>query len=186
MQNLFKSIVMPSLAALLLFAPVAVGEVLAQDQQADQQKASSPVKKTTETIGTWTLTCATQDEKTRCGLQQQLANKKNKQVVASAIIRIAKDGGAELVLETPTGILLAPGVTIAVDGQEAGKAPFTACAPRGCEASITIDQNLINALAKGKAFSVTVKSIRGKDLSLQFQLDGFTKAYAAFKKGVTN
>lgn len=177
------------LAGLLLAMPVLTGEVRAQDQSTDQTaqppKDQPPVKTTTETIGNWTLACSTSGESTRCAIQQSLANSKTNQVVASATVRIAKQGGAELMFETPTGVELAPGVVVAVDGQEAGKAPFTACAPRGCGASIMIDQALINSLAKGKVLSIALRSIRGKTVTLEFQLEGFTKAYAAFKSGNT-
>jgi invasion protein IalB len=115
-----------------------------------------------------------------------LANPKNQQVIAAAAVRISKDGGAELLVQAPTGVVIAPGVKLSVDGQETAKAPFTACAPRACEAIFKIDQNLINSLAKGKALAATVETLRGKSANIEFQLDGFVKAYAAFKKGVTN
>ena len=57
--------------------------------------------------------------------------------------------------------------------------------PRACQAAVIIDQDLINKLAKGTALGATVQTLRGKPLGLQFTLEGFTKAYAAFKKGVT-
>lgn len=185
MNNVIKTLCVPALAAVLLFAAGATGTVQAQDEAAEQPKAADPVKKTTETIGTWTVICSEAAEKSRCVAQQQLANTKNKQVVAAALVRLSKEGGAELVLQTPSGVILAPGVTLTVDGEEAGKAPFEICAPRGCEASLLINQDLINKLAKGKSFTVTVQSMRGKSVALEFQLDGFTKAYAAFKNGVT-
>ena len=87
--------------------------------------------------------------------------------------------------DTPTGIMITPGVALKVDDKDAGTATIRACGPRACEAAAVIDQNLINSLAAGKVLSISVQSVRGKDLSLQFQLDGFTKAYGSFKKAIT-
>lgn len=175
--------------ALVLLAPFSVGshgEAVAQEQDSGTKKQDTgPVKTTTEQIGKWTLTCSTASSKTRCLVQQKLASKKNNQVVASARVQIGKDGSAELVFDAPTGVLIAPGVALKVDDKDAGVASFRACGPRGCEASAVIDQNLINTLASGKVLAITVQSVRGKGLTMQFQLDGFTKAYAAFKKAIT-
>ena len=85
----------------------------------------------------------------------------------------------------PTGVVIGPGMALAVDGEEAAKAAFRTCGPRACQAAVIIDQDLINKLAKGTALGATVQTLRGKPLGLQFTLEGFTKAYAAFKKGVT-
>ena len=185
MNAFIKSLLAPSVAVLLLGAQGALGDVLAQEQPAEQPQAGAAPKDTkTEVFGSWTVVCST-GEKKRCVAQQQLANAKNNQVLAAAAVRIG-DSGAELILQTPSGVVIAPGVTLSVDSQETAKAPFTACAPRACEAIFKIDQNLINSLAKGKSFIATVQSLRGKNVNIEFQLDGFVKAYAAFKKGVTN
>lgn len=185
MSKPIKSSIVLSAAMLLLMALGHGTPVMAQDQAAEQPKAEAAGKTKSEKFGTWTVICST-EEKNRCVAQQQLASNKNKQVIAAAMVRLGKEGGAEFTVQLPPGVVIAPGVTLTVDDKELAKAPFFACAPRGCEASFKIDQNLINGLAKGKALSASVTSLRGKVVAIQFKLDGFVKAYAAFKKGVTN
>ena len=184
MADVLKALWGPSLAVLVLFAPGAGADALAQDSAAEQPEANADARKNTvETFETWTVVCSSAEKK-RCVAQQQLSNPNNQQIIASATVRLTKDGFAELSVQTPSGVMLAPGVTLKVDDKETAQAPFVACAPRACEANFKIDQNLINSLAKGKTLSARVQSLRGKDVGIDFQLNGFVKAYAAFKNGV--
>jgi len=180
-MNLFVRSLLPAAAALVLIAAVP-----AMAQEEDGEAAAGPGSKTTtETIGSWTVTCSQGGKANRCVMLQRLATKEKRQVVASASIRITQEGGAELNVAMPTGVFIAPGMVLLVDGAEAAKAAFRTCGPRACQAALTIDQDLINKLAKGKTFNTNVQMMGGKPLSLQFSLEGFTKAYAAFKKGVS-
>lgn len=185
MNKLVKSACVTAAAMLLLMAHGAGKHVLAQEGSAEQAPAEGASKKTTsETFGSWTVVC-TSGEGKLCIVQQQLANAQNQQVLATAAVKLNPEGGAVFLVQTPSGVMIAPGMVLAVDNQEVAKAPFVACAPRACEAAFKIDQSLINSLAKGKALSATVQSIRGKGVNIVFQLDGFVKAYAAFKSGVS-
>lgn len=176
MNGLFRSLI-PAAAALALFA--------AAPAMAQEEEAGAGAKTTTETIGSWTVTCSEGGEVKRCVMQQRLATKEKRQVVASATIRVTKEGGAELIIAMPTGVVIGPGIALAVDEGEAATAAFRTCGPRACQGAVSIDQALINKLAKGKTLGATVQTLRGKPLGLQFTLDGFTKAYTAFKKGVS-
>ena len=179
MNRLVRSLLPAAAAFAILAAPA-----MAQEEDGDAA-ASVGGKTTTETIGSWTVTCSEGGKAKRCVMQQRLATKEKRQVVASATVRVPQEGGAELVIAMPTGVVIAPGMVLAIDGKEAAKAAFRTCGPRACQASVAIDQNLINTLAKGKTLGATVQTLRGKPLGLQFTLEGFTKAYAAFKKGVS-
>ena len=176
MNGLFRSLITAA-AALALFA--------AAPAMAQEEEAGAGAKTTTETIGSWTVTCSEGGEVKRCVMQQRLATKEKRQVVASATIRVTKEGGAELIIAMPTGVVIGPGIALAVDEGEAATAAFRTCGPRACQGAVSIDQALINKLAKGKTLGATVQTLRGKPLGLQFTLDGFTKAYTAFKKGVS-
>jgi invasion protein IalB len=178
MNGLFRSLITAA-AALALFA---AAPAMAQEEEA---AAGAGAKTTTETIGSWTVTCSEGGEVKRCVMQQRLATKEKRQVVASATIRVTKEGGAELIIAMPTGVVIGPGIALAVDEGEAATAAFRTCGPRACQGAVSIDQALINKLAKGKTLGATVQTLRGKPLGLQFTLDGFTKAYTAFKKGVS-
>jgi invasion protein IalB len=175
-----KSLI-PAAAALAL---CLVAPAMAQEEDADAAGGVG-AKTTTETIGSWTVTCSEGGKANRCVMQQRLATKEKRQVVASATIRVTKEGGAELIIAMPTGVVIGPGMAVTVDEAEAGKAAFRTCGPRVCQAAVSIDQDLINKLAKGKTLGATVQTLRGKPLGLQFTLDGFTKAYSAFKKSVS-
>lgn len=180
MNGLFRSFLAATAALMLLAAAPAT----AQEEDADAE-AGAGAKTTTETIGSWTVTCSEGSKGKRCIIQQRLATKEKRQVVASATIRLTQEGGAELIIAMPTGVVIGPGMALAVDGEDAAKAAFRTCGPRACQAAVIIDQDLINKLAKGTALGATVQTLRGKPLGLQFTLEGFTKAYAAFKRGVT-
>ena len=159
---------------------------MAQTNQDDQAaKPAAPQKTMTQQFGGWAFTCSYFQDSTHCVLVQKMVGKDKKQVVASAIVTIAKEGGAELVLQVPTGLDLTPGLELAIDGKSVGKAAYRACAPRVCEASIPLDKGLLNKLAAGKLLALTMTGMRGKKVKIDMPLTSFTEAYTAFQKEVT-
>lgn len=175
-----------SAAVLFLFAQGTSLSVMAQDSGAEQPKAGAAKSNyTTQPFGAWTLVCTTGDKKA-CILQQQLVDPKSKRPLASATVEVTTERGAELLMQSPPGVFIEPGMGLKIDDKEAAKAPFTACAPRACEAVFKIDQALINGLANGKELSIAIQSISGKPVNIGFQLNGFVEAYAMLKNSITN
>ena len=160
-------------------------QVAQSAEEGQAKKPQAPTKTTSQQFGGWTFTCSYFEKSTHCVLVQKMVGKDKKQVLLSAIVSIAKEGGAELVLQVPTGLDLLPGLELAVDGKAAGKAVYRACAPRICEASIPLDKALLNKLAAGKQLSLTMTGMRGKKVKIDMPLASFTEAYTAFQKEVT-
>lgn len=175
-----------SAAVLFLFAQGTSLSVQAQDSNAAQPKAGAAQSKfTTQAFSAWTLVCAA-DDKTACIMQQQLVDPKSKRPLATATVQITKERGAELLVQSPPGVFIEPGMALKIDDKDAAKAPFTACASRACEAVFKIDQDLINGLAGGKELGIVIQSVSGKPVTIGLQLTGFSEAYAALKNNVAN
>jgi invasion protein IalB len=160
-------------------------QIAQSTQEGQDKKPQAPLKTTSQQFGGWAFTCSYFEKSTHCVLVQKMVGKDKKQVLVSAIVSIAKEGGAELVLQVPTGLDLTPGLELAVDGKTAGKAVYRACAPRICEASIPLDKALLNKLAAGKQLTLTMTGMRGKKVKVEMPLASFTEAYTAFQKEVT-
>jgi invasion protein IalB len=174
--------VLPALAAKTAGTETQVAQS-ADESQA--KKPPTPLKTTTQQFGGWAFTCSYFEKSTHCVLVQKMVGKDKKQVLVSAIVSIAKVGGAELVLQVPTGLDLTPGLELAIDGKAAGKAVYRACSPRICEASVPLDKALLNKLAAGKQLALTMTGMRGKKIKVDMPLASFTEAYTAFQKEVT-
>jgi invasion protein IalB len=79
----------------------------------------------------------------------------------------------------PLGVLLPPGVKLAVDGANLATAPFTICLPQPpiCVSSVGAQAEFIDALKKGGKLTLTAQNSQGKDVNLDVSLIGFSKVF---------
>lgn len=79
----------------------------------------------------------------------------------------------------PLGVLLQPGVTLAVDGAKLATAQFTICLPQPpiCVSSVGAEAGFIDAFRKGGKLTMTAQNSQGKDVNLDVSLIGFSKVF---------
>jgi invasion protein IalB len=88
------------------------------------------------------------------------------------------DGRLFLRVVTPWDILLPPGLTLAVDNEEIGRAPFVRCAPTGCYAQTIVEGALAEKLKTGTSAVFTIYQNEQTGLGFPISLKGLNEALA--------
>ena len=83
-------------------------------------------------------------------------------------------------LRGPLGVALAPGVQIAIDAEKPFSAAYETCSTIGCMANFEATSALLTQLRKASKVSVVFQGVRGRPISLDFQMRGFSKAYDTY------
>jgi invasion protein IalB len=94
--------------------------------------------------------------------------------------------GATIVV--PLETLLTEQLTIAVDGAQPKRYPFTWCAPLGCIARVGFTQAEIDGFKKGAKATITIVPFAAPDqpVNLDLSLKGFTAGFDAVSKAPGN
>ena len=94
------------------------------------------------------------------------------------------------VLETPPGVLLAPGVEMELqstkDAKKQTKGPkykfvYESCGPSRCAATLNFDDAFIREAMSAATANLLIQSSDGSTVRFDFPIKGFDKAYAQLK-----
>jgi invasion protein IalB len=172
---------------LLLFEPsqAATKNRLAQSLPAQQTAPSpNPVTKT-EIVNfeNWSVTCRefANPKKKVCSAALEVFQTNPRQMIFKWTMGVGNDNKPIAVFDTPTGILLVPGVDIKFDKGAARKATYVSCMPGFCNASMPVDGALVRDMMASAEATVTIETADGRKLNFKIPLKGFDKAYAALR-----
>jgi invasion protein IalB len=154
-----------------------------QSQQAQPAPAAPKIPTRTEilTFDGWVVTCNEfESQKNRvCSALLQILQQNNGQVVFSWTVAHDSNKQVVAVMQTPTGVLIGPGVELRVGKSPARKIPFTSCETGRCVASMTMDANLLRDLTTSSTAEAVIQGSQGNTVQFNIQMKGFDKAYAA-------
>lgn len=143
----------------------------------------------TETYGTWTVICGSEDtgdgeSVRRCAMEQRFVwrdegSGETRQLL-TVTLRPAADGEVEAVALAPFGLLLPNGLRLRADEAEATVVlDFETCFPEGCVARAPLDAAALWSFRAGLILYVEADPAAGGDLfRLEGSLDGFGAAFA--------
>lgn len=170
----------------LLMAGAQAATVTAQDteEQAPEKAAlSTNVKRITQQIGDWTLDCTERaGDRKRCKMMQRVGTSKSKQIILTWLIGRDNEGKEVMSFQTPTGMLLKPGVALAVDDEALLQVEYRTCTPKFCEAVGELTAETVAALKSGGKATLTLTPLNAKATPLTMSLKGFTAAYTNYKQ----
>jgi invasion protein IalB len=156
-------------------------------QTTPQAGATLPPQRT-ETINfdNWIVTCRELldgPKKRNCSAAVAVTRSENGQTVFALSIQPNDQGRLMALLQTPTGVAIAPGVDVKLDNVSARKFAFDYCEPARCVASLPADSAFVRDLAVATKIAIVTHSSDGKPVSFEFAIKGFDKAYANMTKG---
>ncbi|MBB3809236.1 invasion associated locus B family protein [Pseudochelatococcus contaminans] len=160
---------------LLLPAGIGGGYAAAQDQNA--AAPTTPQRVETTVYNAWTVTCRDlEDKKNDCAAMLRVADKDSGNIVLVWVV--GKDQANKLtsVIQTPTGVQLAPGVSLKVGSAAARKLAYTACSPNQCDATLPADAPFVKEVTAGAEATATITLIDGRTAEFKFPLDGSAAA----------
>jgi len=191
MRSIFKTVF---LAALLSHATAAMAQETADDTQApaaDDLALGEPVGPQVgepyvrDSFGDWALRCIKSEEGAPdpCNLYQLLSNEDGVAVAEFNVFPLPEGqraaAGATIVV--PLETLLTQQLTIAVDGQNARRYPFTFCNRAGCVARLGFTQAEVDEFKRGAAATVRLVPAAAptEEVVLDVSLTGFTAGFTA-------
>jgi invasion protein IalB len=134
----------------------------------------------------WQVICPGNKAKDRnCELIQDVADSKSGRRMARVAIGQEKDKKEPtLVITTPLGVLIEPGVTLKLDSDQQKPYAFKTCVPDGCVAMAPFDSKLAGQFKDATDAALTVAAPPdGKTIDITFSTKGFAEAYRAYRNG---
>ena len=193
MRSILKTLF---LTAMLSHASMAVAQETTQTEEAetpvtDDLALGEPVGPQVgepyvrETFGDWALRCIKTEEGAPdpCNLYQLLSNEDGVSVAEFNVFPLGEGqraaAGATVVV--PLETLLTQQLTIAVDGKNARRYPFTFCNRAGCVARIGFTQAEVDELKRGVAATVRLVPAAAptEEVILNVSLTGFTAGFTS-------
>lgn len=124
----------------------------------------------------WRKVCATMDGGLPCVVRRDIKDGDGK-VVATTEIKLQEDGSIAPILRVQGPILLPEGLSWGSDRLvELPTLKFFRCLPSLCEALATADSNFVEALKRGRTFTLGATDLKRNKVQHEFSLSGFTKA----------
>ena len=153
-----------SLSITTFLALVMVPSVFAQDQDADNL---------------WVKLCNIDEETNRelCLITQELRTATGQFLASVALREISDEERKTLILAVPPGMLIQPGLTISVDGEQEREAKYGICFPNACYSELVIDEEVVSGFKRGGELTITTFNQQAKKVPFTLSLLGFTKTY---------
>jgi invasion protein IalB len=157
------------------------GLLLAASPMASAQDAPAAP----EPSSPWIKVCNTnpQTNAESCVVTQELRAETG-QPIAVVTLQIGQEAGKYgLGVVVPIGFVLPPGILLAVDGNEVGKAGYTICIPPAnnqpsvCLAQAPVNEDFVTALKRGNKLDLVVVNPQQRQIPISLSLAGFSKAY---------
>ena len=154
--------------------------------QSQQSQPAPKIPTRTEilTFDGWVVTCNEfESPKSRvCSALLQILQQNNGQVVFSWTVAVDSNKQVVAVMQTPTGVAIAPGVELRVGKSPVRKIPFTSCETGRCVASMTMDANLLRELSASPTAEAVIQGSQGNSVQFNIQMKGFDRAYAVLAR----
>lgn len=177
------------LAAVALSA--AAAPALAQEKKAPAPQAPAPAAPAQSGPGPMTATppaapqpgwvkiCNTdpQVKKEVCLVSRDVKADTGQTIASIAIRQVTGEPKKFFLAAVPPGLLIQPGVRVAVDQNSPANGKYSICFPNACYAEIEVNDAFFNGLKKGTNLVVQAMNQQAKTVNFPVSLGGFTKAY---------
>lgn len=154
-------------------------DVQVADTQADATKKSAP-----QQFGAWVYSCAEVPEGApkNCVARLQIRDKSRNVTVINWLIGYNKDRQLLMEITTPSDVLVAPGLKMAIGESEAQTFAYLSCAAMGCVTRIQPTAGLLDALRQAKIVKLTIETPAGKAITFSIQVSGITESLDALAR----
>ena len=109
-------------------------------------------------------------------MQVQVQQTNATRVVLTWTVHINDNKQLVMMIQTPTGVLIAPGVELKLDKAAKRTIPFESCDTGSCTTSQVIDNNLMRDMSAATSVQVTVQAVNGNAINFNFPVKGTDKA----------
>jgi invasion protein IalB len=132
----------------------------------------------------WAVTCnefADGPKSKRCSALLQIMQQNTNQTVFTWTVGLDEKKQLMAVMQTPTGVVIAPGIELKIGKLAPQKIAFTSCEPGRCVATLPVDANLLREMTTSPTAEAIIQGVQGNAVQFNIQMKGFDRAYAALK-----
>lgn len=178
MATVFSYRTLGCVAALLLSATAT----MAQDKPAAPAApapAAGNAAATPAADNPWNKLCG-QDGRTKkqvCFTVRELRTDSGQFLASAGVREVDGETRKILLVQTPVGMLIQPGIRVQVDQNTQVPGKYTICMPNACFAEIPITDDFTASMKKGKDLIITTQNQQAKALNFPISLSGFTSSY---------
>ena len=123
------------------------------------------------------------EPKTRvCTAVLQILQQNTNQPVFSWTVALDNSKQAITIMQTPTGVVIAPGVELRIGKSPARKISFASCDSGRCIATMTMDANLLRDMTTTPTAEAVIQGSQGNTVQFNIQMKGFDRAYAVVSR----
>jgi invasion protein IalB len=133
----------------------------------------------------WAVTCnefAEGPRAKRCSALLQILQQNTNQIVFTWTVALDERKQLVAVMQTPTGVVIPPGVELRVGKLPSQKIPFASCDSGRCIATTTLDANLLREMTTSPTAEAVIQGSQGNTVQFNIQLKGFDRAYAVLSR----
>ncbi len=177
-------------------APAAPSAEHARTQSAAQVNANPAAAQTptppqiptrTEILNfeNWAVTCnefADAPRAKHCSALLQILQQNTNQIVFTWTVAMDDHKQLVAIMQTPTGVVIPPGVELKVGKLPAQKIPFASCDPGRCIATAPVDANLVREMTTSPTAEAIIQGSQGNTVQFNIQMKGFDRAYAVLSR----
>ena len=138
--------------------------------------ANAPALFVKATDGSWQLRCRS-DAPDKCVAAMNVANKQN-QLVMVWLVGATQAGGLAMTIQTPTGVVLEPGLDFVLDSNAPHHMAFGACGPAACRANLVLDGAIMDEMRKAAKASASFTMQNGRKVTYTVALQSTDKMLA--------
>lgn len=147
----------------------------------------NPIKETKQTIGDWVVACAQRDGAPKtCALSQTLMQSQTRRFLSSISIGRDTSGKAMGNVTAPLGFAVNKGAQLQIGNSQPIKLEFITCVANGCLSIVEFSVSQISDMQAANKMRVTLESLQKKPVNIEFSMNGFPKALAAYIQEVKN
>lgn len=185
------------ISSIFIIAGLSLAGLLLINKVDAQQKTPVPVPSSKTTVSTnttaidvttvsldnWSLSCraiAGESDKKQCSAVNRITDQKTGQVLFVWLIGHNTERKLVSAFQTPTGVMIAPGIHLELSNGQKQKIDFLACDNRRCDASLVMDQAFVDDLKVTKEATAAITSVTGHNILFKINTTGIDKVLSAF------
>jgi invasion protein IalB len=133
----------------------------------------------------WSVTCnefADAPQAKRCSALLQIQQQNPNQIVFTWTVAMDEHKQLVAVMQTPTGVVIPPGVELRVGKLPPQKIPFESCDPGRCIATAPVDASLVREMTTSPTAEAAIQGSHGNTVQFNIQMKGFDRAYAVLSR----
>jgi invasion protein IalB len=133
----------------------------------------------------WAVTCnefADAPRAKHCSALLQILQQNTNQIVFTWTVAMDDHKQLVAIMQTPTGVVIPPGVELKVGKSPAQKIPFASCDPGRCIATAPVDANLVREMTTSPTAEAIIQGSQGNTVQFNIQMKGFDRAYAVLSR----